>query len=181
MKPKEAVLISRILARDRKALLSFYRIYKKKLERYITRKVKNSQDAEEILQDSLFAFLDKARDFEGKSSISTYLHAICQRKIVDYYRRKKIRQTVFSQMPQLESLVANATTPEEELDSRILEEKIARTLRQVLPKYKNILISKYEENKSVAEIANKLCVSVKSAESILFRARRAFVKAFVGA
>ena len=39
-------------------------------------KVNNQFDAEEILQDTLFAFLEALRDFHGTSSLKTFLFAI---------------------------------------------------------------------------------------------------------
>lgn len=172
-------LVSRILARDRQALFAFYRQYEPKLSAHIRRKVGNPADAEEILQDTLFAFLEALRDFEGKSTVSTFLFSICGRKIADYYRKKRIRQVIFSEMPQLEAIVSPLLTPEEEFDSSVLQEKISRTLESILPRYKKLLLSKYAENISMADIAKRLAVTVKSAESALFRARKAFIKAFV--
>jgi RNA polymerase sigma-70 factor (ECF subfamily) len=174
----DARQIKLILSGDRKALAGFYRTNKKKLERFIAGKVANPADVEEILQDTLFVFLDRARDFEGRSSVSTFLYSIAGRKIVDYYRRHRHRPAVFSRLPQLETLVATMVTPEDTLEAEFLQDRIARALRGLLPKYKKALLSKYEDKRSVAEIALALSVSVKSAESILFRARRAFIRAF---
>jgi len=176
---EDKTLINGILSRDRRALSTFYRAYAPKLSCYIASKIHNPKDAEEVLQDTLFHFLESLRDFEGKSKIQTFLYAICNHKIIDYYRRKKLRHVVFSQIPQLEAQVAEFKTPEEELDTTLLTEKISNTLARILPTYKTLLLSKYADDLSVVEIANKLSLTVKSVESMLFRARRAFVKAFV--
>ncbi len=172
-------LLQKILARDRGALHSFYRTYSPKLSAYIAVRVRESRDCEEILQDTLFAFLEALRDFHGKSRISTFLFSICNHKIIDYYRRRKFKQVLFSQMPQLESLISPLLNPEEELDATILKEKIQRVFVRIIPRYKTILLWKYAENRSVGEIAAKLNITFKSAESQLFRARKAFVKAFI--
>ena len=70
-------------------------------------------------------------------------------------------------------------SPEEELDMMILKEKIQKVLGGILPRYRSILVSKYIDNLSVGEIARKFALSFKSAESQLFRARKAFVELFV--
>ena len=98
---EDTKLIPKILARDRVALLVFYRRFTPKLSRFIRTKIGNPADAEEILQDTLYAFLEAIRDFEGKSNVQTFLFSICQHKIIDFYRRKKIKHAVFSQMPQI--------------------------------------------------------------------------------
>lgn len=176
---EEQELVQKILARDRKALYAFYHTYQPKLLRFIQAKVDNQHDSEDILQDTLFAFLEAVRDFQGKSSIQTFLFSICHHKIIDYYRRKKIKQIVFSQMPNLESLVSPLLNPEEAFDVKIYKENIQIVLKKLLPRHRHILQLKYIEDVSVADIAKKFSITFKSAESILFRARKAFVEAFV--
>lgn len=175
----DQALITQILAKDRRALAYFYSRYTPKLSSYIRLKIHNPADCEEILQDTLFAFLEGLRDFHGNSSISTFLYAICHHKIIDFYRKKKLKQMVFSQMPNLEALISSQKNPEEELDVVLLKEKIQLVLRNILPHYRTLLVSKYIENLSVSDIAGKFALSLKGAESQLFRARKAFVELFV--
>ena len=172
-------LVAQMLSRDRKALSVFYHRYTPKLSGFIASRVDNPADAEEILQDTLFAFLEAIRDFQGNSSLKTFLFSICHHKIIDFYRRRKLKQVVFSQTPNLEALVSPILNPEEELDVTVMKEKIHRVFGKMLPQYRRLLVSKYEENLSVAEIAHKFALSMKGAESQLFRARKAFVELFL--
>jgi len=172
-------IIEKILSRDRKTLLIFYRRYAPKLSRFIAGKVANPEDAEEVLQDTLYAFLEAIRDFQGQSTLQTFLFSICQHKVVDYYRRKKLKHAVFSQMPQLEALISPLVSPEEELDAVLVKEKIHAVLGRLLPRHRQILILKYFDGLSVGEIAGRLAMTFKSVESQLFRARKAFVEHFI--
>lgn len=175
---EDAEMVQMILARDKKALQWFYRTYTPKLQQFIRSRVHLTEDGEEILQDTLFGFLESLRDFHGKSSIKTFLFSICHNKIVDYYRRKRIKHIVFSQMPQLEMLISPLLNPEEEYDAAALREKINTVLGRLLPRYREILVCKYLENMPVSSIAERMAISFKSAESQLFRARKAFVEVF---
>ena len=175
----DATIIQKILSRDRKALAEFYHTYQHRLLVHIQQKISNTHDAEEILQDTLFAFLEAIRDFHGKAQLQTFLFSICNHKIIDYYRRKKLKQVVFSQMPRLEQLISPLLGPEEAFDAAVFKEKIHHVLNRLLPHYRQTLLLKYLDNLSVVDIAKKLSVSIKSAESILFRARKAFVELFV--
>ncbi len=82
-------------------------------------------------------------------------------------------------MPQLEGLISPILNPEQELDATIMKEKIRKVLCKILPRYRQILILKYLDNMPVEEIARKFAVTFKSAESQLFRARKAFVENFI--
>lgn len=167
-----------ILSKDKRSLFEFYHRYKHQLFWLIRTKVNKEEDCEEILQDTFFAFLEALRDFHGKSSIKTYLFSICHHKIIDYYRRKKMKHIVFSQLPQLEALVSPLLQPEEEFDSQVIKEKIRSALASLVPLYREILVYKYLDGLSVEAIAEKLSLTFKSVESRLFRARKAFVAAY---
>lgn len=173
-------VIDKILHRDKRALFMFYRRYAPKLARFIKLRVENDHDAEELLQDTLFAFLEAIRDFHGSSRLETFLFSICKHKIVDFYRKKKIKHFVFSQLPRLESLVSPLITPEAAFDEGALRDKIHAVFSSLTPVYRRILTLRYLENFSVAEIARMRLRSCKSAESQLFRARKAFIQAFRG-
>ena len=175
----DAKLIARLFAHDRRAAASFYQQFAPQLRRHILVKVRGDEDAEEILQDTLFSFLEGLRDFRGNCSIRTYLFSICHNKIIDYYRRKKIGHFVFSQLPQLETLVSPLLSPEAELDATLIKEKIRTVFACMMPVHRQVLVLKYLERASVLEIAEKMSISFKSAESRLFRARRAFVELFL--
>src|SRR3989338_11080405 len=146
----DSELIKKILARDRNALSVFYRTHTPSLRRFIKNKINNPDDAEEVLQDALFAFLEAIRDFTGASKLTTFLYAIANHKVIDWYRRKKIRHVVFSAVPQLESLVAPLIGPEEALDASLLREKIRMVLGRLLPMYKSVLVLKYADDFSVS-------------------------------
>jgi RNA polymerase sigma-70 factor, ECF subfamily len=175
----ENELISGILSRDRKALFLFYQKYTPDLKRYVITKIGNQEDADEIIQDTLYAFLDAIRDYTGKSKLATYLYAICNHKIVDFYRRKKIKTAIFSQAPQLETLISPLLGPEEQMDVNIIRAKVHRALSKLLPRYQKILLFKYADGQTMEAIAKKLMVTSKSVECALFRAKKAFVEAFV--
>jgi len=175
----ETELLQRILARDERALYEFYRTYTPPLKRFIQSKVQNPHDAEDVMQETLYAFLDALRDFRGNCQIRTFLQSICNHKIIDYYRKKKIKQLVFSQMPELEELVSPLLNPEAALDERLMKEELHRTLNKLIPQYKKVLYARYILNMPVAEIARKLAITLKGAESMLFRAKKAFIKTHV--
>lgn len=175
----DAETIQKILLGDQQELSFFYKKWAPKLTSVIVRKITDPKDAEEVLQDTLFAFLEAIRDFHGKSTISTFLYAICYHKIADYHRKKRLKQIVFSRFPQLEFLVSPLLSPEEQLDTELMKQKIHTTLSQLLPHYRQILVKKYLDKLSIAQIAMELQVSVKSVEAKLFRARKAFVDAFI--
>ncbi len=175
---KDKKLVAEILSGSEKALREFYQTYSLKLFNYIFRKVQKEQDCQELLQDTLFVSLEAMRDYAGKSSLSTFLCAIANHKVIDFYRKKKLKQMLFSQMPNLGDLVSELLSPEERFSKTELKEKIKICFCQLPERYQTILKLKYVEGLTVVQIAQDLKESAKSVESALFRARKAFARAY---
>ncbi|MBI3385421.1 sigma-70 family RNA polymerase sigma factor [Candidatus Gottesmanbacteria bacterium] len=171
--------VNKILGGDKKALLTFQKSYSGRLFNFIKHKINSQEDAEEVLQDTLLASLEAMRDYTGQSSLYTYIYGITKHKVVDFYRRKKIKQVVFSKLPQAEGLISLLLSPEQRYERKELKEKIAKCFLALKPTHQTVLKLKYIEGMTVGEIAKATAETIKSVESSLFRARRAFAKTFI--
>lgn len=63
-------------------------VYRSYLLRVAMLQLRNSEVAEDVVQDTLLAALQGASGFSGRSSIKTWLTGILKHKIVDVIRRK---------------------------------------------------------------------------------------------
>ncbi|MBM3283699.1 RNA polymerase sigma factor [Candidatus Gottesmanbacteria bacterium] len=175
----EKELVAQILNGNEIALRQFFRYFQPRLLSYIKNKVSSPHDAEEILQDTLLATLEGLRDFSFRCSLFTFICSIANHKVIDFYRRRKVRNIIFSKFSEVEPLLATLFGPEEVLDNELLRQKIKETFARIAPKYGRILKLKYIYGYSVEEVAAKLSISFKSTESMLFRARKAFAAAYL--
>jgi RNA polymerase sigma-70 factor (ECF subfamily) len=57
------------------------------LYNYAVTRVNNNDTAKDLVQETFFAGLKSAKNFEGKAAERTWLVAILKRKIIDYYRK----------------------------------------------------------------------------------------------
>jgi len=161
---------------DKKAVEVLYQKYSKRLLGFILTKIDDPKDAQEILQDTFLSALDSLPLFSGKSSFFTWLWGIAKHEIADFYRKKKIKTLLFSRLPILENLATQALGPEEELLEAEIKKQIKVVFRKLSEGYQKILRLKYIEGQRLIEIAQKLGISYKAAESRLNRARMAFRK-----
>lgn len=153
-------------------------ILRQRLIRFVATKVSDQPDVEDIVQETLIAIYDSLALFKGKSSFFTWCCAIAKHEIADFYRKKKIKQIVFSRLPWLEDLVSEALGPELEYQEIEAKAKILKTLKKLSEGYSRILRLKYVEGLSMRQIANELNLTVKAVESRLTRARLAFQKIY---
>lgn len=174
----EQELIQKVIASEKQALWEFYRLFKPRLERFFGRRINNQYDAEEVAADTLLSAIDSLPLFSGKSKLFTWVMAIAKHELIDYYRRKKIKEVVFSRFPFLEKLVSKALGPELAFQEKEAKQRILFTFEKISEGYVEILRLKYMDSLSMVEIAQRLKITVKAVESRLTRARKAFRKHF---
>lgn len=151
----------------------------KRLKQFILLRVRDEEDAEEILQETLISAYQSLPSFTGHSTFFVWLCGIAKHEISDFYRKKKIKAVLFSRLPFLENLVSEAFSPEEEMIEKELKKKIRRVLGTLGEGYRQVLRLKYIDGHSVAQIAGRLDLTLKAVESRLTRARFAFRKIWV--
>lgn len=154
-------------------------LLRQKLLRFISRQVNDPADAEDIVQETLISIYDSLPLFKGQSAFFTWCCSIARHEIADLYRKKKIKQVVFSHLPWLKELVSQALSPELAYQELETKKKIVRTLKNLSEGYSRILRLKYVEELTMRQIAQELNLTVKAVESKLTRARLAFQKTYV--
>jgi RNA polymerase sigma-70 factor (ECF subfamily) len=129
---------------------------------------KNRDAAQEIVQETFIAAIRAIKYFQVRSSISTWLCSIANRKVADFYRRKKRED---------EHRISQGVDPEKTGD--LADEgpaDYAMDIRQALSNlplnYRQVIILKYIEGFSVADISGIMGKTEKSIEGLLSRARK---------
>ena len=171
-------IIDRILQGNDEAVILFYSEYSPKIFSYLKRKLPREEDAQEVLQDVFLDALDALAVFEEKSSIQTWLYRIAHNKIADYYRKRKIKSLLFSQLPFLQIIAEEITQPEFQFEKNKIKNTIELTLHKLSAKYRDILKRHYEDNIPIKQIALEMNLSHKATESLLYRARQDFIKKY---
>jgi RNA polymerase sigma-70 factor (ECF subfamily) len=174
----EKELVKKIIAKDEKSFFYFYKKHQKEVFFYLKKRISEKSTVEELTQDVFINFLEGLRDFHFQSSLKTFLMTIAKNKVIDYYRKKKIKSILFSKIPQFVIDSLSAFFLEEELEKKELQKKIERIFKKLPNDYIVVLRQKYIEGKKVAEIARFLKIGFKATESLLYRARQAFIKEY---
>ena len=165
-----------ILSGDEAALRTLYQTITPKLRSYFLSKLDSRQDVEELMQDTLLAFLDALPLFNHQSSVWTFIVGIAKHEVADFYRKRYAKKVIKS-LPLLSDLYDQQLHSSEETAIE-LRLAIKRVYEQLAPKQKLILQLKYEQGLSITAIAQAMGTSPKATESLLFRSRSAFQKAY---
>ncbi len=168
------VLIERILGGDSQAVIDLYQQYSPKLLLYLSKHLPETEDAQEIVNDVFLEAIDSLGLLKKGDNLQAWLYKIAHNKMVDYYRKKKIKSLLLSQIPYLEIVATEMHQPEFLFEKDKMRDTIENTLRQLSEKYQKIIRLHYEDHVPVKELAVIFNLSFKATESLLYRARKEF-------
>jgi RNA polymerase sigma-70 factor (ECF subfamily) len=131
--------------------------------------------AEEVVQATLCTALAQLGQYRGEAALLTWMTTICRRTLA---ASRLAEERVSATGAWLESLPGESEDAEARLSRQEMASRVHRVLDWLPAAYAEILAWKYFEEASVEEIARRLGVGLKAAESRLTRAREAFRREF---
>ncbi len=185
LEPDDRKLAQRMLAGDESAFEDFFGGNFPRLYRFAMARLKNPDLARDIAQSAICKAIAHLHTYRGEATLVAWLFTICQHEISAHYRD---RQRIPPPVPLLtedaeiravlDALPTSQAGPDEELRQKEIAQLVHATLDALPPRYARALEWKYLDGEPVAEIATRLEVGVKAAESLLTRAREAFREGF---
>ena len=186
----EARLVERMLTGDEAAMAEFADGYFPGLYRFAAALLGGDRElTRDVVQTTACKALAKLASYRGEAPLAAWLRACCRNEIRMYFRwRKGLPRVVELDDPrdlrELEDLEGGAGAarqlrqpgdhPERALARKEEARLVHATLDLLPPAYARALEWKYVERLPVVEIAARLKLGAKAAESLLTRARRAF-------
>jgi len=163
---------------DSKAIVKFYKFYSPKILSYLSKKLPRFEDAEDLTNDVFLDAIDSLSLLKKKDCTQAWLCKIAHNKMVDFYRKKKIKSILLSQMPFLQIVANEINQPDFQYEKGKIRDRIESVLHNLSQKYQKILRLHYEEKVSVKQLSQVFNLSFKATESLLFRARQSFKLAY---
>jgi RNA polymerase sigma-70 factor (ECF subfamily) len=181
----DRALARRLLAGDEIAFEAFFETYFSRLYRFALARLDGNADvAEEVVQAALCKAVTKLGTYRGEAALFTWLCTFCRHGISAFYGQQRgVETALIEETPEiraaLESILApHRIAPDERFRQRELARLVQVTLDSLPERYGDALEWKYIHELSVNDIAARLKVGPKAAESLLTRARQAFRDGF---
>ena len=138
----------------------------------------DAQDAEDVLQETFLKAFRALRDFEGRSSLSTWLYRIGANEAFMALRRRKpdalsvdeAQTTVDGEQEPIQ-IVDWCCLPERELLSSEARDHLDRAIDRLTPALRAVFLLRDIEGLSVRETAEALNLSEAAVKTRLLRAR----------
>jgi RNA polymerase sigma-70 factor (ECF subfamily) len=163
----ERDLLDKISAGDRDAFRALYLHYHRRLARFLTRVTHRYEDAEEIINDTLWIVWQRAGDFRGASQVSTWIMGIAYRRALNRIRRAATHERVMAlEVIEGESAVNDMGSAIE--DRQLLD----HALSQLPLEQRLVLEFTYYLDQSCEEVAEIMECPVNTVKTRMFNARR---------
>jgi len=182
----ERELVSRMLSGDEHAFAEFFDGYFPGLYRFALTRLHGDEDAaEEVVQATMGEAIRKIATYRGEAALFTWLCTFCRHEIARFCRRAGRQPAsvgLVEDEPAIAAALATLAAGEAAPHAALERAETRRLVHVVLdgPPHRSAaaLAWKYVDDSSVQEIADRLQLSVKAAESVLTRAREAFRRSF---
>lgn len=151
---------------------------------YAVVRVNNSDLAKDLVQDTFFAGLKSAKNFQGKATERTWLVSILKRKVIDHYRKinskkgkAEVRMSFFSGEDNegnwLEERVPQSWDNESEktIETEELKDQIEQCIDFLPEKYAMVFRMKTIQEFETEEICKELNITPSNLWVIIHRAR----------
>jgi len=160
--------------KDPEAFGKLYDLYIDQIFRFVRFKVSRDEEAQDITSDAFLKTWQYLQESKRKiENFNALLYRVARNCIVDYYR-KKSKEDKVSSSEQLEDIIADRKNLLEEVDKKIDFEQIESKLKLLKEEYREVIILKYIEGLSTAEIAKILDKSKSNVRVLIHRALKAF-------
>ena len=182
----DKAVAKRLLRGDERAFRELFDDFFPKLYRFALARLNGDEDeARDVVQETFCKAFERLDSYRGEASLYGWMCQICRNAMVDRGRRlarEPRHVTLIEDEGAVRSILETLAGPaREEPEVAARRNDLVRLIQATLDclpgHYGDVLEWKYVDGLSVAEIAGRLGVSPKAAESALTRARSAFREA----
>lgn len=167
-------LVRRSKEDDERAFGELVSRYETKVYSLALRMVRNPEDAEDVLQDTFLRAYRGIKSFQGASTFSTWIYRITANSALMRLRKKQLPTVSIEDQDERETPVNIADWtpgPAEQLMTQELQHEMDEAIEALPPEFRQVFILRDVEERSNAEVAEILDLSVAAVKSRLHRAR----------
>ena len=142
---------------------------------FLLKRTKNDNDSEDIAIQTFSKAFDKIDTFDEKYQFKTWLITISKNIHIDILRKKNSSvsvETTKEQEAKVYAVADDNPTPEDEIIRQQNLAKLLRDIKQLKPKYQEVINLRYFQELSYKEISEQLNEPINNVKVKLLRAKK---------
>lgn len=175
MEESDAAIVAKVRRGDREAFRGLVERHSRALFLLGYRMTGNTQDAEEVVQETFLRAYRRLNGFESRSSFKTWVYRIATNVSLDLIHRRQRSEQVPLYDPEREEapellLASEAPDPERMALSEEAGRRLAMAMHHLTPVERAALVLRHFEGMPLEEIGRLLGLKRESAKNSVFRA-----------
>ena len=173
---RDSLLVQNAMAGDQKAYSELMSLYWTSIEKTLSLKLVSREDVEDLTIATFSKAFDKLDSYDDSFAFSTWIQTIASNTLIDFFRKKEQKTISIDKQKEDEDsnnidVIDNSLDPENHLIRKQKNKHITGMVHRLKPHYRELIILRYLDEMSYAEISKKLNIPVGSVKAKLFRAR----------
>lgn len=179
---EDADLIERAVAGDQQAFAQLRQKYYPTIAGLIRRMMRNSDDIEDLIQETFVKAFNAIATFNHDYAFSTWLYRIASNHCIDFLRKKRLKtfsidQPIETSDGEIQYEISDSTwLPDSDIHTREKTALLQNAIQELPEKYRVVIELRHGEELDYQEIANKLGLPLGTVKAHLFRAREMLYK-----
>jgi len=171
----EQILFLQVKNRDKEAYARFYDLYAERIYRFIYFKVNSVVDAQDLTSEVFLKLWQTIKNGKEIKKLNAFIYIIARNSVIDFYRHKSRReskeQAIDGAIPLFIADEKNDLLKKQLIDSDLAT--VVQGLGNLKDEYREVIILRFMDELSVAEIAKILKKSSGAVRVIIYRALKA--------
>lgn len=166
---REKILLAKIRAGDEKSFSLFYDLYVDKIFRFISFKVTNKDEAEDLTSEVFLRAWNYFQDGYKIDNLKAFLYRISRNAIIDFYKKNYNKKTVpLSECETAKNYqkIGAGKNIMDKIDLNIKLKQVLKKLDLLKDEYKEVILLRFIEDYSISEI-NKIMNRSNGATRVL--------------
>jgi RNA polymerase sigma factor (sigma-70 family) len=171
-------LLAAARSSDERAFAELTGRYRKSIHNTVSRIVRHHEDAEDVVQDTLFKAYIHLKHFRGTCRFSSWLTSIAINSALMLLRKRRSRSEIFCDQRGNEGRTWEicefpdpSHTPEQIYEKRQSLDILSRAITCLPPAYRSVMTLYLAHEQSLQQIASTVGITVAATKSRLLRAR----------
>ncbi len=165
----DEMLLESIAEGNRTAMHILYSRHNVRVYRFILRIVRDTSMAEDLVSQVFLDVWRTAKQFEGRSQVSTWLLSIARFKALTALRQRRFEDI---DQEEVREIADDGETPESSLDRSSTSAILRACIAKLSPAHREIINLVYYHEKSVEEVGEIIGIPQSTVKTRMFYARK---------